>query len=223
MDTQGTINQVVQQYGQAAIQVLRQIAAYLETLQVERPELFEDGVLVDDWIARLQAEPLPVEVLPEPEPVDEPGPEPEPIQAGGPAPVVMPTLPVIDFDALRQALQAFGNDIAAVVKKVLAFLLYLQTERPDLFEDGRLVSDWMLRLQSAPLPPQVLPGYDPVLVPTEEPEPEPLPEVAPPLLPEPLPEVAPEPSNDELVRYELDRIRSALAVLYALLKPADSR
>ena len=40
------INQVLQNYGQSAIRVMRQIAEYLKVLQDERPELFVNGILV---------------------------------------------------------------------------------------------------------------------------------------------------------------------------------
>lgn len=55
---------IADEIGRQSAEAVRRIAAFLTLLQVERPDLFIEDQLVGDWIQRLQAAPIPDEMLP---------------------------------------------------------------------------------------------------------------------------------------------------------------
>lgn len=254
MDSQEDLKRLVGQYGIAAVAVMKQIADYLKVLQVERPELFVNGVLVEDWVVRLQDKPLPPAVLP---------PQPEPIVYPSPVTPVSPVTPASAesiaaiLQKLQKAMGEFGANAMDVMKKIAAFISKLQVDRPDLFENGVLVADWSTRIQTKPSVPLILPVFDPNLIPdTVEPVVEPakpvvvsvdpvvvpvkpveeptkpvvvpvLPDIVlpitdkpksdPPIVYTPATTTSKPTANKDAIKFELDRIRSAITALYALV------
>ncbi len=55
---------IADEIGRQSADAVRRIANFLTLLQTERPDLFVDDQLVGDWIQRLQAAPIPDDMLP---------------------------------------------------------------------------------------------------------------------------------------------------------------
>ncbi len=220
MNNQGSnLSEIVGRYGQSAIAIMKQIAEYLKVLQVERPELFVNGVLVEDWVQRLQDAPLPPEVLPNPEPVVYPN------------PVNLVTSPDIAdvLQRVQKAMGEFGANAVDVMNKIAAFFVKLQVDRPDLFVDGVLVEDWIIRIQTKPAEPLILPIFDPDLIPDSAVPDVPVvildvpvePVVTPPIPDAPTTSTPPATIDVAAIKYELGRIRSAVAALTSLVSGLD--
>ncbi len=222
MNNQGSnLSEIVGRYGQSAIAIMKQIAEYLKVLQVERPELFVNGVLVEDWVQRLQDAPLPPEVLPNPEPVVYPN------------PVNLVTSPDIAdvLQRVQKAMGEFGANAVDVMNKIAAFLVKLQVDRPDLFVDGVLVEDWSIRIQTKPAEPLILPIFDPDLIPDPAVPDVPVvipdvpvePVVTPPIPDAPTTSTPPATIDAAAIKYELGRIRSAVAALTSLVSGLEQK